>query len=101
MYTKAIRKFLIDDYACAKSFLASTFPSLYLPIDFLRFQYPHDYSKSKIKTRFPGPNHLHTIQNIQTYDIDQLYQVFPLANPLLVTTFCEPKEVQRKLFPRH
>ena len=45
MYTTAIRNNLLETYAIGKG-LASRF---------LRFNYPHDYTKPIIRTNFPGP----------------------------------------------
>lgn len=33
---------------------------------FMRFQYPHEASKPRILSSFPGPAHLEAIQEIQT-----------------------------------
>ena len=39
-------------------------------LDFLRYQFPHDYSAPKIVTKFPGPAHL---QAIETADASHSY----------------------------
>ena len=52
MYTTAIRNNLLETYAFGKS-LASRF---------LRFNYPHDYTKPIIRTHFPGPKAAEALQ---------------------------------------
>jgi hypothetical protein len=55
MYTKALRKFIIGNYACGKELLSSKFIlTLFILAEFVRFQYPHDYEKPRVVTRFPG-----------------------------------------------
>jgi len=47
----------------------------FLGIDFLRFQYPYDYSKPTVNAQFPGPNHQEALETVQSYNLDQVYQV--------------------------
>ena len=52
MYTTTIRNNLLETYAFGKG-LASRF---------LRFNYPHDYTKPIIRTNFPGPKAVEALQ---------------------------------------
>lgn len=55
MYTKALRKFIIGNYACGKELLSSNFPLFQLTLtEYVRFQYPHEYDKPRVVTKFPG-----------------------------------------------
>ena len=49
--------------------------SLTILIDFLRFQYPYDYSKPTVNAQFPGPKHQEALETVQSYNLDQVYQV--------------------------
>ena len=49
--------------------------SLTILIDFLRFQYPYDYSKPTVKAQYPGPKHQEALETVQSYNLDQVYQV--------------------------
>jgi hypothetical protein len=76
MYTKAIRTQVIKNYSCAKWALSSTLlKCLSRYVDFLRFQYPYDYSKPTVRTDYPGPKHQEAIETVQSYNLDQAYQV--------------------------
>ena len=76
MYTKAIRNQVIKNYSCAKWALSSkNNERLTILIDFLRFQYPYDYSKPTVNAQFPGPNHQEALETVQSYNLDQVYQV--------------------------
>lgn len=44
-------------------------------IDFLRFQYPVEYSKPKVAAAYPGPKHQQILDETQSYNLDQSYQV--------------------------
>jgi len=46
-----------------------------LILDFLRFQYPAEYSKPKVAAAYPGPKHQEMIDSVQSYNLDQAYQV--------------------------
>ena len=66
MYTKAIRKDIVCAYQMGKTTLAN----------FFRFQFPHDYEKPQIKTRFPGPQHRQAIQESEaTHAYDNAFAV--------------------------
>ena len=52
MYSTAIRNNLLETYAFGKS-LASRF---------LRFNYPHDYTKPIVRAHFPGPKAVEALQ---------------------------------------
>ncbi len=54
MYTRAIRKQVIQNYNCAKWALSSKY-RCFTYLDFLRFQYPYDYSKPTVRASYPGP----------------------------------------------
>ena len=41
----------------------------------MRFQYPYEYTKPQIKAAFPGPKHQQAIEDTQSYNLDQGYQV--------------------------
>jgi 4-aminobutyrate aminotransferase / (S)-3-amino-2-methylpropionate transaminase len=41
----------------------------------LRFQYPYDYSKPSVKVAYPGPKQQEAMESVQSYNIDNSYQV--------------------------
>ena len=77
MFSKAIRTTFLQNYACAKWTLASMLRlnKLTINLDFLRFQYPIEYSKPKIAAAYPGPKHSQILNDTQSYNLDQAYQV--------------------------
>jgi hypothetical protein len=44
-----------------------------MAVDFLRFQYPVEYSKPKIAAAYPGPKHQQILEETQSYNLDQAY----------------------------
>ena len=52
MYTKGMRSDATRAYQAFKT----------LGSNFLRFQFPHDYSAPRIVTKFPGPQHLQAME---------------------------------------
>ena len=68
MYTRALRTETLNQYAMVKSLLArkSCAVSNSLPLGFLRFQYPHDYTKPSVRTDFPGPQTAEALQLADT-----------------------------------
>lgn len=64
MYTASLRNNLLNVYATNKELMARKFKDFlsssnvpWIIEGFLRFQYPHDYKKPKMRTNFPGPQH--------------------------------------------
>jgi len=44
---------------------------LAMMLEFLRFQYPHDYKTPKVRTDFPGPQALQALQDAgAAYSVD-------------------------------
>ena len=61
MYTKSIRKNILSAYTEGKRLLAGKIPYIYAP----------EYSRPKVVSKFPGPNHLKAIQQADaTYNFD-------------------------------
>ena len=66
MYTRAIRNDLLNTYAFAKGLCASKYSiicSFCVFLGFLRFNYPHDYTRPVLRTNFPGPQQMSALQN--------------------------------------
>lgn len=82
MYTKAMRNVVLKNYNCAKWALSSKHEKVIIDdiSGFLRFQYPYDYSKPTVNKSYPGPHQQEALNDAQSYNLDQTYQVSSKSN---------------------
>ena len=66
MYTKGMRSDATKAYQIGKTLASSKFHAhcdlTCFSLDFLRYQFPHDYSAPQIVSKFPGPQHLQAME---------------------------------------